>query len=125
MGNIKRDNLLAWFLCCVLLASVFCGCGGSLRKPAGLSDLEDPSPTVRIRAIKWACENEKKEAAPRLVELLLDEDAAVRFYAIKGLVCIAGTDNGYDYKASADQRVKSVERWREFLGSKEWSNNEL
>jgi hypothetical protein len=125
MVNIKRNNLFASFLCFVLPALVFSGCGGSFKKTAGLSDLEDSSPMVRIRAIKWAGENKVKDAAPRLAELLLDEDPSVRFYAIEGLIRIVGIDNGYDYKASDDQREKSVDRWREYLNSKEWLNNEL
>ncbi len=92
------------------------GCGGSiLSRRIVLSDLDNRSPMVRIRAIKWAGENRIEAAMPKLVDFLEDEDASVRFYAIAGLRRITGADNGYDYKASAQRRGAAVERWREFL----------
>jgi vesicle coat complex subunit len=95
------------------------GCGDSFDRQVGLSDLEDPNPTVRIMAIKWAGENKITPALPQLVDSLQDEDPSVRFYAIEGLRRITGVDNGYDYKAQSHERAASVERWREFLDTNE------
>jgi HEAT repeat protein len=115
-----REIELSVFVCCLVLA----GCGDPLDRQVGLADLENPNPTVRIMAIKWAGENKIKAAVPRLVDTLEDEDPAVRFYAIEGLRRITGTDNGYDYKTSARERAASVKRWREFLNTEEWPKGE-
>ena len=114
-----------WFLalvCCgamVTLASG--GCGDSvLSRRITLSDLDNSSPTVRNRAIKWAGENRIEAAVPTLVDFLEDEDPSVRFYAIQGLRRITGVDHGYDYKASVQKRASAVHRWRVFLKTREW-----
>lgn len=118
MVNLKSQ--LSVLPCCwALFILVLAGCGDSFNRPLGLSDLEDPSPTIRIMAIKWAGDNKVKEALPQLVDSLQDEDPSVRFYAIEGLRRITGTDNGYDYKAPSNERAASIERWREFLNAKE------
>jgi HEAT repeat protein len=83
-----------------------------------LSDLQDPNPTVRIMAIKWAGDHKVSLAVPQLVDFLKDEDRSVRFYAIEALRRITGTDKGYDYKASPELRAEAVGRWREFLKEK-------
>jgi hypothetical protein len=119
MINLKESKLFALPFCWMMLILSLTGCGDPFDRQAELSDLEDPSPTVRIRAIKWAGENRIEEAIPQLVDSLEDEDPSVRFYAIEGLRRISGTDNGYDYKAPVHERAASVERWREFLNAKE------
>ena len=96
------------------------GCGESFNREMGLSDLEDPNPTVRIMAIKWAGDNKVSAAVPQLVNLLEDEDPSVRFYAIEGLRRITGTDNGYDYKSSALQRAAAVRRWQKLVEQNEF-----
>jgi 3-deoxy-D-arabino-heptulosonate 7-phosphate (DAHP) synthase class II len=119
MVNLKESQLSALPCCWMLFILVMAGCGDPFDRQVGLSDLEDPSPTVRIMAIKWAGENKVKEALPQLVDSLEDEDPSVRFYAIEGLRRITGTDNDYDYKAPAYERAASIERWQEFLNAKE------
>ena len=124
MVAYKDYRFIALVCCWALVTLVFGGCGGSvLSRRIAISDLDDRSPTVRIRAIKWAGENRIEAAVPKLVDFLEDEDASVRFYAIEGLRRITGDDNGYDYKASAQRRAASVDRWREFLKTKEWHSN--
>ena len=98
---------------------IFSGCGSPFDRDFGLSDLEDPNPAIRIMAIRWASDNNVSSAMPQLVNLLQDEDAAVRFYAIEGLQRMTGTDYGYDYKASPHIRAEAVERWQQFLEQKE------
>jgi HEAT repeat protein len=115
-----REIKLSVLVCCLMLS----GCGDSFDRQVGLADLENPNPTIRIMAIKWAGENKIKAAVPQLVDSLEDEDAAVRFYAIEGLRRITGTDNGYDYKTSAGERAASVKRWRKFLNTEEWPEDE-
>jgi len=81
-----------------------------------LSDLEGKDPAVRIMAIRWAGENNVKEALPLLVERLSEEDESVRFFAIFALKRITGEDKGYDYKADIRNRRESVQRWRKYIG---------
>ena len=50
-----------------------------------------------------------------LVDLLEDDDQAVRFYAIGSLRRITGTDCGYDFKTNAYCRLEAIRRWRENL----------
>ena len=119
MVNFKENKLSALSCCWMLFILVLAGCGDSFDHQMGLSDLENPSPTIRIMAIKWAGENKVKEAIPQLVDSLEEEDSSVRFYAIEGLRRITGTDNGYDYKAPVHERTVSVERWRDFMNAKE------
>jgi hypothetical protein len=119
MVNLKENKFSALPCCWMLFILILAGCGGSFDRQVGISDLEDPNPTIRIMAIKWAGENKVDEAVPQLVDSLEDEDPSVRFYAIEGLRRVTGTDNGYDYKAPAHERAASVERWREFLNAKE------
>ena len=99
-----------WVLLSVM-TSMQAGCGGP-KRVIGLSDLESPHPTVQIRAAKWAGDNGVPEAVGKLVDMLEDEDRAVRFYAIGSLRRITGEDYGYDYKASAASRAEAVKRWR-------------
>jgi len=117
------DRLFIWrgcssaaFLFLVLLAVLGAGgCANDFERPMGLSDLGDPNPTVRVMAAKWACDNKVVEAAAPLVNLLSDEDQAVRFYAIEALRCITGKDLGYKYQDRPDSRAEAVERWRKEL----------
>ena len=117
MINLKDGNLsvCVWFWTATIL--VLSGCGGPFDRKMGLSDLDNPNPTVRIMAIKWAGDNKASSAIPQLVDLLQDEDTSVRFFAIEALRRITGTDNGYHYKASPQLRAEAVERWRESLKS--------
>ncbi len=124
MAVHKDYNFITLVCCWALVTLVSGGCGSSvLSRRIALSDLDNRSSTVRIRAIKWAGENRIEAAVPKLVDFLEDEDASVRFYAIEGLRRITDVDNGYDYKSSAQRRAASVDRWREFLKTKEWHSN--
>lgn len=62
------------------------------RRPISSADLENPDPVMRIRAIKWAGENNDTQAVPKLLELSQNEDQAVRFYAVIALRNITQAD---------------------------------
>lgn len=112
-------------LCCwpllVLLAG---GCGDPYARPVAFSDLASQDPILRIRAIKWAGDNEIERAVPPLVDSLESQDEAVRFYAIEALRRIVGDDYDYDYKAHPRRRATAVERWQALVASKEWDDGE-
>jgi DNA polymerase IIIc chi subunit len=124
MINPEASNLRVCVWTCAATILLLSGCGGPLDRKMGLSDLDSPNPAVRVMAIKWAGDNKVSSAVPRLVELLQDEDPSVRFFAIEALERITGTNNGYDYKDSPQQRAEAVERWREFLKSNGEQNYE-
>lgn len=70
-------------------------------------------------AAKWAGDNKVVEAIGPLVELLNDEDRAVRFYAIEALHQITGKDYGYKYQDRAELRAEAVARWRKEMKTTE------
>ena len=116
MSDIKKDILSKWLWFWVVeVLVIIAGCGGPSNRKMQLSDLQDPDPTVRVMAVKWAGDNKISSAVPQLVDFLQDEDPSVRFYAIEALRRITGTDNGYDYKAGPKPRAEAVERWREYI----------
>ena len=90
------------------------GCAGP-DNTLGLADLENLDPAIRIRAIKWAGQNQVKAAVPLLVDRLAEQEDTVRFFAISALRRITGTDHGYDYKADAAIRSAAIARWREAI----------
>ena len=87
---------------------------GPPRKPYPEA-LQSERPGERIRAIKQAAELGDQSVIGILVDRLEDEDEAVRFYAILALEKLTGTRLGYDYSASAGERWRAVQRWREHL----------
>jgi len=126
-ASLVKSKASKWSLslgCLVLGAFVLVGCSSPADRPVGLSDFQSPDPTVRVLTIKWAGDNKVPEAVPLLVDCLQDEDRAIRFYAIQSLRRITGTDLGYDYKASATDRLAAVKRWREFVEVSQSSNDE-
>jgi HEAT repeat protein len=92
---------------------VLAGCGPP-RTPYPKA-LVSERPEERARAVKRAGESNDRSAVPALVERLLDDDEAVRFYAILALERLTGTRLGYDYRAPEQQRQRAVERWRRYV----------
>lgn len=119
MVNPKHDKRSAclWFWVGIIL--MLAGCGDPFNRKMTLSELDNPNPTVRIMAIKWAGDNKISPAVPQLVDSLQNEDKAVRFYSIEALRRIVGTNHGYDYKAAPHLRAAAVKCWREFLDPNE------
>ena len=103
--------------CWPIIVIILIGCDNP-KKIGGLADLENLDPTVRIRAIKWAGENQVHDAVPLLVDRLQEQDRSVRFYAIMALRRITGDDLGFDYKADPAQRAEAVKKWRQSLTKK-------
>jgi len=97
-----------------LLVSLPGGCAQPQPVPV-LSDLESPNLDLKVRAIKWAGDNQIESAVPLLVDRLHEQDTSVRFFAICALKKITGTDLGFDYKANAQHRVDAIQPWRTFL----------
>ena len=105
----------------IIIIVIGCDCP---KKIGGLADLENPDPTIRIRAIKWAGKYQVHDAVPLLVDRLQEQDRSVRFFAILALKRITGDDLGFDYKADASCRARAVEKWRQSLITNEWQKND-
>lgn len=114
MSRFIRKYYSAVIFFLLLLFFFVTGCGSERSKPC-LSNLESPDPAQRIRAIKWAGDNEVESAIPLLVDRLIEQDVYVRFFAIRALEQITGETYGFDYKADAESRARAVKRWRESL----------
>jgi hypothetical protein len=90
------------------------GCGGSAEKRTSRASIQSESASERILAIRAAGEARDRKAVPLLVDRLEDEDDAVRFFAILALEKTTGERFGYDYARPANERARSVERWRAY-----------
>ncbi|UCG33639.1 MAG: HEAT repeat domain-containing protein [Phycisphaerales bacterium] len=106
-----------------MLGLAVCSCSPVIQPSLNSSD-----PQARINAVIEAAERQDEAAVPHLVDLLDDDDAAVRLFAVLALEKITGTRRGYDYAAPAWERGAAVQRWREWLretagpeGAEDWA----
>jgi len=79
--------------------------------------LESPYALARIAAAEAAGEKGMRELAPRLVELLSDEDPAVRRAAVTALRRITRTFLGFRADDSPARRAKAIKAWKRELDS--------
>lgn len=93
---------------CALAALMNSGC----RAPG---DLDSPNPYERARAVVASAESDGGRVTHRLVNLLSDEDPAVRMYAILALERLTGRTYEYQYWESPAQRQRAIHRWRNAL----------
>jgi len=92
------------------------GCQRGTRR----ADLSSRYPLDRARAIVHLTDSGDIEAVQRLVDLLDDDDAAVRMYAILALERLCGETLGYEYHAPRRAREAAIKRWREALRQGRW-----
>jgi hypothetical protein len=102
-------------------------CGGLIPagcRPAPLAfpaSLNSPYADERVRAARTAADYpygtaaERRVALEMLVGRLEDDDEAVRLFAIIALDKLTGTRLGYEYHATADERLRAVQSWRRYL----------
>lgn len=87
------------------------GCGGDARR----AQLRSTNPLDRAAAIVRVAEGGDLRAVHKLVDLLEDDDGAVRMYAILALRRLCGQDFGYRYFDNVGTRSIAVRRWRDGL----------
>jgi hypothetical protein len=90
--------------------SLLLGCGGH-----GPRTITNPDLQAKIPAIEDAARTHDCSAVPQLVKALNSDDAAVRFYAIRGLQAITGGNFGYIYYDSEEDRNAAALRWKQWL----------
>ena len=78
---------------------------------------EDPVPAARIAAIRQSADSPAAADLRRLVENLDDNDPTVRLAAIGTLRRLTGDTLGYRFNAAANERLQSIERWKEWLAA--------
>ncbi len=95
----------------ILLAAVVLvgACGGVRPRQAAYSDY----PLDRAQAAVELARRGDCRGLDLLINLLEDEAAAVRMYAINSLERLCGRDYGYHYYDPPAQRKAAVARWRE------------
>jgi len=96
----------------LLLAAAMAG--GCTQDPVE-ADLRGTDASSRIPALVKAGGTDEPKTVADLVHALLDEDPAVRLFAIQSLNKRFGQTLGYRYYASVDERQAGVDRWRQWL----------
>ncbi len=96
-----------------------CGLVGCDAAAAQRRELGSGNPLDRARGVVHVSEGHDAKAVHKLVDLLEDQDAAVRMYAILALQRLCGRDYGYHYYENESIRETAVERWRAALRSGE------
>lgn len=105
----RAPRLLALALAAVLVSA----CTSDSPRPIRpVDDLHDPNPSVRSQAVSETARRSDDQLIPELIELLDDDDAAVRLTAGKTLRDLTGRDSGYRAYAEAPELRLQVENWR-------------
>ena len=110
LNSRRRDRMI---LCgAVLLTTLLGACGGDSADRMRLSSRYPPD---RARGAVRVAKAGDLQAAHQLVNLLEDDDRAVRLYAIRSLEQLTGPTYGYRYYADDASRTAAVSRWRDAL----------
>lgn len=72
---------------------------------------------MRILAARGAVVQNRLDLIPKLVENLADRDEAVRMFTSIGLRKLTGKDFGYNPSSAPEERLASIKRWEEWVGS--------
>ncbi len=107
-------NAAIWLACCINCT----GCSTRVDQ-ADMSDINSQHPAFRAVALHKIAQQNNTDYLARQIELLADEDPAVRFYAICSLKELTGTDNGFHYQHSSDSRRAAIRKWQIWLSERE------
>jgi hypothetical protein len=77
--------------------------------------LDSDRATSAIPAIKDAADQNNRQAIPRLIVLLDDNDSAIRFAAINALEKMTGQTFDYHYYDDIPDRQPAIQRWQHWL----------
>lgn len=100
------------------------GCGPTRPDERNMSlpeRLQSDDEAIRARAAVEAGRSGDSSTVPYLVDLLEDDSANVRLFAIESLRSLTGRDFGYKFYQSGVDRKQAVERWRDWL-EREWAS---
>lgn len=106
---------------CVALAGLLLlvvGCGTPGPRPVDpRRDLHDPSPARRTQAVLMVAQERREASVPALIEMLDDEDPAVRLAAAETLTRLTGRATDYRPWDDATRRRAAVLDWRAWWAS--------
>jgi len=103
----------------LLLLLAGCQLGGPRATDGGL---HSDHPAAKLYAIRQAGTQRDAAAVPDLVELLGDDDPAVRMMSIEALERITGERYGYSPYADAAEREPALRRWQQAVEQGRWSS---
>jgi hypothetical protein len=109
-GRAPGLRAAVWLL--LLLAVSGCASDQPVRAIQPEFDLHDPDPRIRMRAVEAVAGKRDAQYVPDLIEMLDDEDEAVRVVAIGALRDLTGHDTGYVAYASPRELQDQVRAWR-------------
>jgi HEAT repeat protein len=98
-----------------MLAGMTALLASACTAPAPEADFDSALPAARLHAIERAGASGDETAAPRLVEQLDSDDAAVRMLASEALKGIEGDTCGYWFADPPRERQEAIERWIDHL----------
>ena len=111
--RLRRASTLTARTAAACATAALSACSGSVAP-----SWEDPTPQARMGAIERSVREGRGSAdAPRLVENLASDDAAVRLAAITALERATGSSLGYRFDDAPGDRASSVARWRAWLAA--------
>ena len=108
-------TMLRWMTCLILAISL-----SSCAPRASEGDFYSDNPASKLYAIHRAGSARDPKAVKPLVDLLNDDDPAVRMEAINALERITGQRMGYNPYGSVVQRRPAIERWAAEANSGKW-----
>lgn len=115
MPGLLNNARPAWLLSGFAVLAVI-GC--SPKQAPAKADLNATDTAGRVPALVAAAGQDDAATLAELVRALMDEDPAVRLFAIQGLNQRTGQTLGYRYYDAVDQRRAAAERWHDWLTGK-------
>lgn len=90
-------------------------CLGGCQQSSVRGDLSADDAPERISAFVDVSNHADDDELAELIHALLDDDPAVRLFAIQSLHANSGQTLGYQFYAPTDERNAAASRWRDWL----------
>lgn len=117
-GRAGRPGPVGWAPWALLALLLGPGCASDRPRPIRpADDLVDPNPTRRLEAVSEVGRGRNGEYVATLIEMLDDDDPAVRLAAGSALAGLTGRDTGYVAYAGPQERRRQVVEWRSWFAS--------
>ena len=114
VGCFRRTRIA----CGTLVLSLFGACASEIHRPSRPEyDLRDPGAARRLSAISTVERTGDRKEIPTLIEMLDDDDDAVRMAAGAALRGLTGHDTGYRAFAPQAERRAQIATWRAWWGA--------
>ncbi len=118
-GTGRAARHAAPCLVLLLLATAACASNDRPRSIKPEYDLHDPDPMIRMQAIHAVSRSGDRTQVPQLIEMLDDQDEAVRMVAIGTLRELTDYDSDYKAYAPRTERRAQVQQWRDWYAARD------